>query len=142
MSHGSFQLQENRWYAWEMLPGYSANLPYFSPIFIKAVKPLRSGKGILHLGFFNALYAEGVQDFSLDLKIIKRADDYLLGEIIYRHEADSGDRTGIISPISFEWLSFVLPEYMKNHPPRNTPDMEEVDSYLSRELMEKSRGQD
>jgi hypothetical protein len=65
----------DHWYAWEMLPGYGAEDeldPYLSPIYVERVKPLKSGKGLLQIGFFNAFYAVGVQGFEPTVKVLRR----------------------------------------------------------------------
>jgi len=123
-----FELRENRWYAWEMLPGYGGGVPYFPPILIESVHPLGTGKGLLRVEFFNAFYAEGVQDFRIDLRILKRADEYLICEIIQSSE----DRTAIIAEISFDWLGFVLSKMINEFPPQTGPARENVKSYLDR----------
>lgn len=122
-----FELLKNHWYAWQMLPGYGGSETYFSPIFIESVKPLRTGKGILQIEFFNAFYAEGVRDFKVDLKVVVRAKQYLIGEILHSPEK----RTAVILEISFEWLSQISPDLIKNRPPDATED---IDSYLTRVL--------
>jgi hypothetical protein len=59
-----------------MIPGYfgQRNVPYSSPIFVERIVPKKTGKGILTLDFANVFYAEGVQNFSLDLKILKHSE--------------------------------------------------------------------
>jgi hypothetical protein len=98
--NAKLQLTPTHWYGWQMLPGYfgEPRVPYFSPICVKEVKPRRTGKGILALGFINTLYAEGVQDFTLDLRILKHEASYLVSEILYGKDGPS-DRTAIISDI-------------------------------------------
>src|SRR3972149_5077415 len=77
-----FQLVRDRWYAWQMIPGYigERSIPYCSPIYVTRVDPLRTGRSVLRLGLVNVFYAEGVQDFVLKLKMLKRASDYLVAE--------------------------------------------------------------
>ena len=63
-----------RWYAWEMLPGYTSDSdfdPYVSPIYLKRVVPLRTGQRLLQLAFFNAAYAEGVQNFEVVIRVLE-----------------------------------------------------------------------
>ena len=81
--NAKLQLTPRHWYSWQMLPGYFGEplVPYFSPIWVKEVTPRKTGKGILALGFINTLYAEGVQDFTLDLRILKHEASYLLSEM-------------------------------------------------------------
>jgi hypothetical protein len=64
MVTANLQLIPKHWYGWQMLPGYGEwDVPYFSPICINEVTPRKTGRGILAISFFNALYQEGVQDY-------------------------------------------------------------------------------
>ena len=123
-----FTLTRTRWYAWQMIPGYTGR-PYFSPIYIREVKPLKTGKNMLRLQFDNVCYAEGAQDFDLNIKILKRSAEYLVGELVYEGSSDV-DRCCVISGISFDWLMMAFPGYMRNNPPKHTT--EGVEAYLNR----------
>jgi hypothetical protein len=105
------------WYGWQMIPGYvgERNVPYCSPIFVERVVPKKTGKGILALDFINVFYAEGVQDFSLDLKIIKHSADYLIADLLYG--SDGPDRAAVISHIEFAWIEHFCPGLWYNRPP-------------------------
>jgi len=133
MARTYFKLVENRWYAWQMLPGYIGKVPYFSPIFVNRVKPLKTGKGVLRVDFYNAFYAEGVKNFSLEVKVITRSEYFLVGEIFHRLK-EPEERVGIISGMSFDWLSNIFPELSREHPRNAAPVLESVDSYLDRVL--------
>lgn len=105
-----------QWYGWQMLPGYGGRChPYFTPIYVKAVEPLKKGSGHLRLEFFNAMYAQGVQDFTLNLKILKRCEDYLVADLDYG-DGQEMDRTAIVSHIDFEWIKRHCPEIWWNRP--------------------------
>jgi hypothetical protein len=133
MARTCFKLVENCWFAWQMLPGYSGKVPYFSPIFVHRVKPLKTGKGLLRVEFYNAFYAEGVRNFSLDVKVIVRSEHFLVGEILCRVD-EPEERVGIISRMSFDWLSYIFPELSREHPHKAAPVLESVNSYLDRVL--------
>lgn len=98
-----FELKADCWYAWEMLPGYTDGFePYRSPIYVHHARPLKTGKGLLRLSFFNAFYAAGVQGFDMTLRVLQRWPSYLVTS-----PADSGGtshRTIIIGEMSIEWL--------------------------------------
>lgn len=113
-----FIIAPNYWYAWQMVPGYTGEhcVPYCSPIFVREVKPLKTGKGILHLKFINAMYAEGGQGFELDLRLLKRSENYLVAELKYS-DSSMQDRCAIISHIEFEWLRQFCPELWGAKPP-------------------------
>ena len=119
MSHPKkLKLIENTWYAWQMIPGYFGMrcVPYCSPIHVTKVQPKRTGKGLLVLSFINVCYAEGVQDFEVDLKVLKRAAKYLIAEIQYGGDIDE-DRCAIISQIEFEWIEHFCPSLWDHKPP-------------------------
>jgi len=101
-----------------MVPGYGGarNVPYFSPILVSAITLKKTGRGILDLRFVNALYAHGVQDMALDLRVLKHASDYLVAEILYGAD-DSLDRVGIVSHIKFEWVRRFCPDLWAARPP-------------------------
>jgi hypothetical protein len=114
---GKLKLTPESWYAWQMIPGYigERNVPFCSPIYVRTVTPQKTGKKILNLEFINALYAEGVQNFSLDLKIIKHAADFLIAELLHR---DNGpDRAVVISHIEFKWIEHFCPDLWYHRPP-------------------------
>lgn len=117
-----FSIVKNCWVAWQMIPGYfgERSVPYCSPIFVTGITPLKSGKGQIRLEFLNALYAQGVQNFCLDIKVLKRAKDYLVGEIIHSPGENSG-RVAVISHIEFQWLQRFCPELWFHRPPSTTP---------------------
>lgn len=112
----AFKLSPGTWRSWQMLPGYFGErmTPYCSPIYIQSVKPLKTGGGLLHLTFFNALYAVGVQDFQVHLKVLKRATNYMLADL-----QDDPERSAVIGHIEFLWLEKFCPALLSSHPPAN-----------------------
>lgn len=112
-----FKLVPQSWYAWQMIPGYigQRNVPYCSPIFVKRVAPKKTGKGILTLDFVNVFYIDGVQGFSVDLKVLKHSKDYLVADLLYGLEGP--DRAAIISHIEFAWIERFCPELWYHRPP-------------------------
>jgi hypothetical protein len=117
-----------------MIPGYLGQrcVPYSSPIWIQSVTPLKKGTARLRLSFQNVLYASGVQDFDLELRVLKRAANYLVAEL---DNGSSGppDRVAVISHIEFEWLRRFCPELWSHHPPDSCSDAARasVSMYLS-----------
>lgn len=69
-----FTIESNRWYGWQMMPGYGS--PYYSPIDVYNIEPRRNGRSELTLRFFNAFYAEGVQDFEKTLHVLLRGKTF------------------------------------------------------------------
>ena len=64
---------------------------------------------IINIEFINAFYTEGVRNFSLNFKILKKSKNYLIGDLIYSF-SESSDRSAIISHIEFEWIKRFCPE--------------------------------
>lgn len=91
-----------------MYPGYAG--PYFSPIRVTGLTPLGTGKRLMQLDFFNACYAEGVQTFTMPMKILHRAPDHMLAALI-NHDDKPPERTAVISELSWDWLTACLPEH-------------------------------
>jgi hypothetical protein len=115
--NSKFSIYASRWFGWQMNPGYFGErcVPYFSPIYVTRVTPLKTGKGILEMDFFNACYVEGVQNFDgMRLKVLLRAENYLIGHLLGN---DPEVRSAIISHIEFAWLSSFCPHIIEAHPP-------------------------
>jgi hypothetical protein len=129
--HAKLQLMPMHWYGWQMLPGYFG-VPYFSPIWVQEVTPRKTGKGILAVKFINTLYAEGVQNSNVNLRILKHEASYLAAEILYGADGP-GDRTAIVSSIDFEWIRLFCPGVWAEHPPESFrgTEREDVSRYLS-----------
>lgn len=134
-----FKLIEQRWYAWQMIPGYigERSVPYCSPIYINSVTPLKKGNGTIRIEFLNALYSQGVQTFDLELKVLKRAKDYLLGDLVYTDQKDS-DRSVVISHIEFEWVKRFCPDLWFNRPPSSCQNGGSISFYLNEVFFRKT----
>jgi hypothetical protein len=128
----SFSLAPHHWYAWQMIPGYvgQRSIPYCSPIWVQTVTPKKTGRGILRVAFWNTEYAEGVQNFELDLQILHRSDDYLIAKLVGGDP--SVDRCTIVSHIEFGWIEKFCPWLWHNHPPHRygSPADSSVSMYL------------
>ena len=114
---GLFTLAPNRWYGWQMIPGYAGSrcVPYFSPVYMRKVTPKKSGKGIIQMEFLNVLYAEGVQWFEVNVRVTNRSANFLIGELI-ESQKSADARCVVLSHIEFEWLRRFCPEIMGNSP--------------------------
>lgn len=113
-----FTLKDDRWYGWQMIPGYVGEhcVPYCCPIYMQEVAPLKSSKGLLRLSFWNTGYAEGAQGFEQTLKVLHRGADYLIAAIIH-DPAETPERCAVISHIEFGWIERFCPELWHKHPP-------------------------
>jgi hypothetical protein len=124
-------LKPAKWYGWQMLPGYAESYePYFSPILVEKVTPEKSGKGWLRLAFYNAFYAEGVQGFNKQLKVLDRTDQYLIARL---DDPEPMERHAIVSRISFEWIEARFPDWYREAPKESMPlfASSEIDYYLN-----------
>ncbi len=117
-------IENDNWYGWQMLPGYIGKhcIPYFSPIFVTDFKAHKNGKGLFRIEFLNVAYAEGMQNFSVEMKVLKRAKDYLVGELV-EDTGISSDRCAIISNIEAEWLRRFCPELLARYPQLTNLDL-------------------
>ncbi len=122
------RLTPGRWSAWQMLPGYGSG-PYFSPISIHEVVPLHTGRGVLRLRFLNVMYAEGVQDFTKDLRVLTHTPEYLLAELV---EGEQLRRSAVVSDLTIEWLRRCTPASLTVHRARRTPSTSCADSSRTR----------
>lgn len=124
-----FELKQGRWYAWEMLPGYGAHNrqmdPYYSPIFVRRVEPLKSGKNFLRVQFLNACYAQGVADFDLTLQVLARRYHFMIAAI-----SGNDERCAILSEISFPWVQKFCPHLLEWRPLRDAPQAAQSDITL------------
>lgn len=71
-----------------------------SPVKIRSVEPLKTGKGSLEVGFFHAFYPAGVQDKVYRLRIIARTKGNLVG-------LDEDDLLIVFSPLNSAWFEWV-----------------------------------
>jgi hypothetical protein len=124
-----FVVSENRWFGWQMLPGYVGErcIPYCCPIYVKKVTPKKTGKKILHISFWNTGYAQGVQDFELDMRLIHHGSDYLVAELLYDGDM-ANERCAVISHIEFGWIEKFCPHIWHNNPPNG---QQSVSLYLN-----------
>lgn len=113
-----FEILPGCWSGWQMFPGYFGEhcVPYSSPVLFHEVRPLKTGKGLLRVKFLNAMYAEGVQTFELDLRVLKRSTSYLIAELVHG-EKKTSDRCAVISHIEFDWIRYCCPEIWWSRPP-------------------------
>lgn len=132
MSHSGLRLLPGQWYGWQMLPGYDPPdiVPYFSPIQIIGVTPMKTGNRVLQLKSWNAGYAAGVQIFSVDLRIVKHTDDYLVAGFV-THGPESSDRAAVINTIGFRWLKRLFPEWEVPDPQIPGSDRDTVSRFLN-----------
>ena len=123
-----FTMENCRWYAWQMLPGYG-DTPYYSPIWIRRVQPLKTGHSRLRLTFWNVAYAEGVQEFEVELRILKRSLLFLAADVVSQQ-----DRLVIISEITTGWLRQCFPQWIEQRSILVTEDTQDL---LTREFIQK-----
>ena len=81
---------------------------HYSPIWVRTVEPQKSGEGLLTLDFFHANYAEGTRDKVYRLKIVHRAEGYLLA--LSKDDAGEVHGTVILEPITATWMNQRCPE--------------------------------
>ena len=80
----SFTLSLHRWFGFQMLPGYIGTggcVPVYAPVFVQRVQAFKTGRGEMEVSYFNPLYAHGVQQFDVCLRVLLRAEGYLLARL-------------------------------------------------------------
>ena len=115
----SFILTLHQWHGLQMLPGYvrpGGCAPFSAPVFVNGLKPLKSGRGELEVGYFNPLYPEGTQDFNVRLKVLAREEGYLIGRVLDPVNAPP-TRTLVFCPARFSWLRACCPDLLTAWPP-------------------------
>lgn len=85
---------------------------------VTRVTPKKTGKKIVTVAFLNVLYAEGVQNSTLDMRILKHEADYLIAELLNDESGQAG-RTAVISHIEFEWIRRMCPGIWSERPPES-----------------------
>jgi hypothetical protein len=85
----------------------------------------------MRLSFINVLYAEGVQDFNTDLRIVSHAADWLIAEIDYGG-GNAPQRAAVVSHIEFDWIREFCPSIWWHRPPSSCSEIAQgsVSSYL------------
>lgn len=119
------ELLPGKWYGWQMMPGYG-DAPYFSPIRVDRVTPLKTGAGRLQLQIWNVFYAEGVQGFDLTMRVLKRERDYLMAELEYPQTPGLG-RACVINEMTLGWLETCTPQviaYANEHDMNTRKDVQ------------------
>jgi hypothetical protein len=91
-------LEQGSWYGWTMFPGYF-NTPYHSPIKVSRIEPLRTGRGLFTLHFYNMGYAEGVRNMAYELRTLRREQHHILAAV------ENSDRSVAIVPLNRQWFT-------------------------------------
>lgn len=127
-----FKLTADRWYAWEMLPGYGEGVPYFSPIFVQSFTVVPSDPDLRNIEFLNLKYAAGAQHFVTTLRPVLWAQTFVLAQLV-DPEPNDHIRAAVISTITFDWLQRFSPDLLEHHSFRaqaGDPDLT-VEDYLT-----------
>lgn len=128
-----FTLTANRWFGWQLIPGYLGErcVPWASPIYVTKVTRLKQGNGILNVTFECPLYAEGVNFGERSIQILVRAENYLVGQIVEESPIHA-KRCAVISHIEFAWIRQFCPEHYYHRPPTDFTSTEQnsVSLYL------------
>ena len=134
-SKEGFSIGPRRWCGWQEAPpqnpGWGAG-----PVFVTNVTALKTGKGLLHVEFIQAMHPRGAKCRSLDLKVLYRAAAHLVGTFV---GADGKLRTVLVSAMSYDWLRSDVPLLYERRPPQGSGWLisgvaapgPEIDEYLS-----------
>ena len=107
MNTPPFTLEPRKWFAMEYI--FQDAHRHYSPVWIEAVEPLKSGQGVLEVAFFHANYSEGVQGKVYQIRVHQRTAGYIVGA---RREHDGSVRgTVIFEAITPDWMRLHFPQY-------------------------------
>jgi hypothetical protein len=117
MGASRLSIEPKRWFAWDTLSAHAFEGTWPStPIFVTAVKPLKSGKGILRIFFVAALHPISPKKFTIDLRIVHHRPDHLVGIFF---DGDGREHTASVSTPTFEWLQFRCLDFASRFPASN-----------------------
>lgn len=94
-------LTRGTWYGWQMLPGYFQD-PYYSPIKIFEVTPLKTGRRDLKIDFYNAFYIDGISIFVKTLRVIRRYKRFMVCDLL--EDGKNDPRMAIITDITATFM--------------------------------------
>lgn len=116
-----FTLKRGTWYGWQMLPGYFQD-PYYSPIKIFDVIPLKTGRGDLRIRFYNAFYVDGMTAFENTLRVIRRHEQFLVCDLPEYGQEEP--RMAIITNITATFMRTHARGLLENHRHLKVEDMD------------------
>jgi len=87
-------------------------------VWVTAVTPLQSGKGILRLDFVHAVRPVAAFRRRVDLRVLARAPSQITGTFA---DENGQRRTAILCAIDFDWLDTFCPVLMRRRPPARPP---------------------
>lgn len=101
------------WWCWleapVVSPGWGA-----SPVFVRGVEPLKTGKGMLRLSFIQAVHPIVAGEREVVVRVLVRGDRHLAGTL----KDDGGEiRTAILSAPDYGWLETYCPLLLRRRPP-------------------------
>lgn len=109
-----FTLQPRRWYGWIEMPMRSSGWAG-SPIYVTAIKPLKTGAGLLQLEFIQPMRPICGERRVIVLRTLQHSGRHLAAS------CEDGDvaRTALVSEIDDAWLETFCPLLLERRPPRH-----------------------
>lgn len=116
MTKDKLVLRPRRWYAWETVPGErpESALRPCTPAFVTEVTALKTGKGVLRVGFVVALRPVAAERRMVELRVVLHRDDHLIGTFL---DASGHERTAIVREVELPWLAHYATEFWSRFPP-------------------------
>lgn len=131
-------LEQGRWYALQLLPGY-INGPYFSVIQVtKSVQLIPSEEPIC-IEYWDPGYAQGVQSFERQVRTLKCARDLVVFEEV--GQDPTANRVLVVSALNQGWASVALAAFNTNENPMFESEIHDNDyqGYLDRVFAQASK---
>lgn len=113
MPHPIYMLEPRSWSGLTEVPAYG---PYFvsTPVYVTAVQPLKTGKGLLRVDFAQPLIPGGGLRRTIIGKVVQKTREHIT--LIYEDEDEIELHTAIFSSPSFDWLDTFCPALMERRP--------------------------
>lgn len=125
----TFELRPGQWQGLTEFPSAASGLAS-SPVLIKSVSPLKSGKGLLKVRWLRPLAPAGGADQTMIIRIMLRAERHLVGTV----EDGGVHRTLVICRLDWDWLPSHCGDLLRRRLPAHAVDGVEapgVEEYLT-----------
>lgn len=112
------KLSAGQWLGWQEFPARRGEGAIWdcTPVLMTAVQPLKTGKGVLRIGFAAALHPMRSDRRTVDLRVTIHGVDHLAGTFI---GGDGQHRTGILELIDLAWIENRCGRFWSRFPVRS-----------------------
>lgn len=113
MDEPCYMLKPRCWSGLTEVPAYGTHF-VSTPVYVSAVKPLKTGKGLLQLEFIQPLAPGGGRNRVIVGKVVQKTKDHT--KVLFEDQEELAPRTAVLSSSTFDWLETYCPELMTRRP--------------------------